>query len=256
MYTYIYDGFVNQKKFDNTLARIETRITDLGLNGKIIRVGLMTSAHDIVYNEIRKGALTIIAVGNNKIFNEALDSIAHSASLSKNVVLGFIPIGKENNEIADLLGIGYEEGAGDILSARRITKLDLGKANNHFFLTQAQIQSEGSKIEIDENYTVELNEPGEILVLNLPILNEKIEREFSNAEDGKLELYIQANKAKKILAITQNLKSQSFINFQSLNIINEKKKLLLDKSLEINTPAKITIANEKINLIVGKGRGF
>jgi len=35
MHVYVYDSFLNQKKYDRILARLETRITDLGLNGKI-----------------------------------------------------------------------------------------------------------------------------------------------------------------------------------------------------------------------------
>ncbi|MCK4553680.1 hypothetical protein KAU19_01815, partial [Candidatus Parcubacteria bacterium] len=64
MHIYIYDSYVNQKKYDKVLARIETRITDLGLNGKISRLGLMKNIPDLVYNELKRGVKTIIAVGN------------------------------------------------------------------------------------------------------------------------------------------------------------------------------------------------
>ncbi len=36
MHVYVYDSFLNQKKYDRILARLETRITDLGLNGKYL----------------------------------------------------------------------------------------------------------------------------------------------------------------------------------------------------------------------------
>lgn len=90
MYIYIYDSFVNHKKYEKVLARIETRITDLGLNGKIVRIGIMTSVHDVVENELRKGANTIIAVGNNGIFSQALNSIAKLTNVGQNVTLGLI----------------------------------------------------------------------------------------------------------------------------------------------------------------------
>ena len=38
MHVYIYDSFLNHKKFEKIIARIETRVTDLGLNGKINRL--------------------------------------------------------------------------------------------------------------------------------------------------------------------------------------------------------------------------
>lgn len=256
MYIYIYDSFVNQKKYDKVLARIETRITDLGLNGKIVRIGLMTSVHDIIDSEIRKGANTIIAVGNNGIFSQALNSIIKLSGYNKNVTLGLIPVDKDNNEIANLLGIGLEESACDILSARRIQTLDLGKANNNYFLTEAQITTSGTKLEIDENYTIETHEPGEFLILNLPTPDLGMEKEISNAEDGKLELLIRTKGAKKIIPIRTDGINHSYFNFQSVNIINEKHKLVLDKYSQIDTPALVTIAKEKINLIVGKGRNF
>jgi hypothetical protein len=50
MHIYIYDSFVNQKKYDSTTAKIETRITDLGLNGKIVRLGIIISVEEVINN--------------------------------------------------------------------------------------------------------------------------------------------------------------------------------------------------------------
>ena len=100
MHIYIYDSFVNQKKYDKILARIETRITDLELNGKISRLGVMKNIPDIVSNELKRGAKTIIAVGNDKTINQVINSLAGSQ-----VPLGIIPIGRENNQISFALGI-------------------------------------------------------------------------------------------------------------------------------------------------------
>ena len=58
MHVYIYDSFLGHKKFDNTLARIETRLTDLGLNGKISRMGAMKNIQSTVSNELKRGAKT------------------------------------------------------------------------------------------------------------------------------------------------------------------------------------------------------
>lgn len=256
MYIYIYDSFVNHKKYEKVLARIETRITDLGLNGKIVRIGIMTSVQDVIESEVRKGSNTIIAVGNNSIFSQALNSISKLTEVNKNVTLGLIPVGKENNEIANLLGIDLEETACDILSARRIQTLDLGKAGNSYFLTQAQIITDSTKLEIDENYTIETHEPGEIFILNLPTPDLGIDKNISSAEDGKLELLIRTAKSKKIIPIRTEGINHSYFNFKSVNIINQKHHLTLDKTLSVDTPALVTIAKEKINLIVGKGRGF
>lgn len=259
MYIYIYDSFVNQKNYDKILARIETRITDLGLSGKIVRMGIMTSVHDVIDSEIKKGAYNIVAVGNNNILSQALNSIAKlsASGHNKNITLGFIPIGQKDNEVAATLGISQEENACNVLSARRIKTLDLGKVNDNYFLTTAKITTEGTKVEIDENYSIEINEDGEVMVINLPMIDSLApENISSNAEDGKLELFINTKKIKKLLSCRPTHPNKSCFSFNTISISNSKHFLKLDECLKIETPVKISIAKEKINLIVGKDRCF
>ena len=106
MHVYIYDDYVNEKKYNNSLAHIETRITDLGLNGKIIRLGVMKNALEAITNEIKRGAKTIIAVGNDKTINKIINAIINyeiSNQIENNTPLGIIPVGEKNNLIANVL---------------------------------------------------------------------------------------------------------------------------------------------------------
>lgn len=259
MNVYIYDSYVNQKRFDSSIIKIETRITDLGLNGKIIRLGVMSSLYNSIENEIKKGAKSIIAVGNNLILNQVINTVAeiNSTNIShKETPVGFIPIGKKNNDIADYLGIGPEEKACNTLSARRIQKLDLGLINDsYYFLTQATITTQNTSLEIDKNYSIEIKEKGEVGVINLPTTTVLPQEINSNAQDNTLELYIKTKNSKKFLPL--GLKTnESFFSFKKLKIINPKHQILVDGIVKIPTPATITIAKEKINLIVGKNRNF
>lgn len=257
MHIYIYDSFVNQKKYESIRAHIETRITDLGLNGKIIRRGIMSSVYDSVENEIKKGAKTIVAVGNNHLLSQVINSIATLSSLSmlgQDIPLGFIPIGKKNNNIAEFLGINSVEEACNILSARRIQKLDLGLANNYYFLSQATITSQGTTIEIDKNYSIEVMELGEIGVINLLVDNKLPSRIKSNAKDGILELSIKTKKLKKFLPLNPLKTKQSIFAFKKLKIINKSQPVMIDNAIKIPAPVEISIAKEKLNIIVGKNR--
>lgn len=259
MHIYIYDSFVNQKKYDNTIGRIETRITDLGLNGKIIRLGVMSSIYDSIENEILKGAKTIIAVGNNSLLNQVINSIARLFSMggiNKSVPVGFIPIGNKNNDIATYLGIDINEQACNTISARRVQKLDLGRINDHYFLTQATITTEGTTVEIDKNYSIEIMEKGEVGVVNLPLNLDLPETIKSTAKDGILELYIKTKHTKKFLPISSGKTNQSVFSFKKLRIMNPKNPVIIDNSIKVPTPVEVTIAKEKINLIVGKSRNF
>lgn len=248
-----------QKKYETTVARIETRITDLGLNGKIIRRGTMNSVFSTIDNEVRKGAKTIIAVGDNNILNQSINAMARVLSQNvnaKNVPLGFIPIGKKNNSISWHLGLGLNEEACDIISARRIKTLDLGMANDFYFLTNASISTEGTTIEIDKNYSIEISEPGNVEVVNLPINSSLPEEINSSANDGVLELCINTTGSRKFLSLAGNNNSPSIFSFKKLLITNKLHPLTLDDSQQVKSPIEIKIASEKINLIVGKNRSF
>lgn len=258
MNVYIYDSYVCHKKYQSRIAKIETRITDLGLNGKIIRLGVMSSVHNSIENEIRKGAKNIIIVGNNNLFAQTINSIAKLQANQKwieTIPLGFIPVGKNNNEIAEFLGIPYEEEACNVIAARRIKKLDLGMINEHYFLTQAIITTKDTIIEIDKNYSINITEPGEIMIINLPMGIELPNEIKSNAQDDTLELFIKTKNSKKLF-LRKKIENKSVFSFKELQVINPKRPMIIDNSLKVNTPVNIKIAKEKINLIVGKGRDF
>lgn len=258
MHVYLYDSFLTDKKFESILARIETRVTDLGLNGKIIRLSTISSIRNTINEEINKGAKTFIAVGNIRILNQVINSMANSFSKNatgKNIPLGFIPVGKNLNEIASNLGIDLEENACDCLAARRIETIDLGLANQDYFLTQAQISTIGTSVEIDTNYSIEIKNNGEIYIINLPNMSlDCITKSLAN--DSTLELVIKSQKKFNFPSFSSKDIESSVFSFEKLIISNPNKKLILDNTIEINTPASISIANEKINLIVGKNRSF
>ncbi|MCK5511086.1 hypothetical protein KAI65_06140 [Candidatus Parcubacteria bacterium] len=259
MYIYIYDNFVNQKKYESILARIETRITDLGLNGKITRLSIMSSLADTMKNELKKGAKTIVIVGDDSTLNKAISVLAGfiaDNSCFKKIPLGFIPINKKNNTIAEYLGLGHNESACDMLSTRRIKTLDLGLVSDNYFLTQANINTKNTIIEIDSTYSIEISEPGEINIINLPIIKSLPKNFDINAQDGALDLFIKTKASKNIFFNKKNSSEQSVFSFKKLNILNKYSPLILDNTLKVKCPATIKLADEKINLIVGKKRLF
>lgn len=257
MHIYIYDNPLSQKKYDKILAKIETKITDLGLNGRIIRLGPMNSVFNAVENEIKKGAKTIVSVGSDNLFSQVLNSVAMLKAkniYNNNLPMGIIPIGKENNDIAHCLGINSEEEACNILSARRIQQLDIGQANYNYFLGQAIISTKNTVMVIDDEYTLESNDEGEIRVINLPIKNKDVPESDVNAVDNQLQLLILSHNNKKIISRKKN--KYNLFRFKKLVILNKNEPVIIDGSFKITTPVEIKIAKEKINLIVGRNRKF
>lgn len=258
MHVYIYDSYVNQKKYDKIVARIETRITDLGLNGKIVRIGMLNSVYDIIHNEVKKGAKTIVVVGNNHILHQAINSLATltNKNIPSNIPLGMIPIGEKENHISKYLGIKNNDDATNIISARRIETIDLGKINDHYFLTQAVVPTIGTTVSIDKDFSIEINDTGEIYIINMPIDIEIPSEINPKTNDDVLELFIKTSKTNKFLTKKKNNHQQSIFSFKELTIINKKFPINIDTSQTISSPAIIKIAKEKINLIVGKNRKF
>ena len=244
MHVYIYDDYLNKNKYNKIINRIEIRLTDLGLNGKIIRLGGIKNIKATIQNEVRLGAKTIIAVGNNQTINKIIGAIIDNniySDFQKNTLLGIIPVG-DDNSIAHSFGIKNEVEACNILLARRVEKIDLGLAGQHYFLNQATIQSLGTTLKIND-YSLEITNRGEVRIINL--LSDPKEKIKSNPHDGQLEVIVRTR---------QN--DESFLTIRKLILTNSEEKLLLDDVIEIATPVEISIMKDKVNIIVGKERLF
>lgn len=244
MHVYIYDDYLSKGKYHKIINRLEIRLTDLGLNGKIIRLGGIKNIKGAIQNEIKLGAKTIIAVGNNQTVNKIIGAIIDTdlyGDFQKKTLLGIIPIGSDNS-IATSFGIKNEAEACNILLARRIEKIDLGLVGKHYFLNQASIQSLGATIEIN-NYSLETRERGEIKIINL--LSGSDTDIKSNPHDGLLDVYIKTRK-----------KDRTCLTAKKLTITSLENKLLIDGVMEVETPADIEIMKDRVNVIVGKNRMF
>jgi diacylglycerol kinase family enzyme len=260
MHVYIYDSFLNKKRYDNTLARVETRLTDLGLNGKIARLGPMKNIKSIVENELKRGAKTIVAVGNDQTVSQVINTMAGAEQIKmpkNSAPLGIIPIGK-NNYISSSLGIELEELSCDILAARRIEKVDLCLANNNFFISNATIPSEGTILEINKTYSIEITGEGEISIINMPTYNKPLPSSAKySPSDGIFELFIKTKTKGGFFKINAGKVGESIFSLKRLTIINSNNyPAILDDVLEVATPVEISILKQKLNVIVGKERSF
>ena len=86
MYVYLYDNFLRQKKFSSTVKAIETRLTDFGIAGKILRLQKFTNPETIIKDEIQRGATAIVIVGNDETFGRVL-----SRAATCDILFGFLP---------------------------------------------------------------------------------------------------------------------------------------------------------------------
>ena len=53
MYVYLYDSSVKQAAFAQILKEVEIQLTDLGLSGKVIRLGNYNDARSVIEYELK-----------------------------------------------------------------------------------------------------------------------------------------------------------------------------------------------------------
>jgi len=65
MYVYLYDNFVRGKKYASVVRAMEISLTDYGIAGKILRLNSYSDVKPIIEDELKRGAKTIVMVGND-----------------------------------------------------------------------------------------------------------------------------------------------------------------------------------------------
>jgi hypothetical protein len=244
MHVYVYDARLDNTKYHPLLAKIETRLTDLGLNGKIVRLNPMHNLERTIRDEFKPDR-TIVLVGGDSLVNSTLSILCNH-----DAVIGIIPIGKDSNTIATSFGIEPEVAACDVLAARRVMNIDLGLANNSAFINQLLVQTDQALIETKNNISLEISSNSTITINNLTSINHT-EEEASIYDDGLLELNISSTLKKPLFGKTKS--SNSFVQSQEF-LINGDFECLLDNCFSVKTPINVSVATKAIKIIVGKKR--
>ncbi|MGB0757604.1 MAG: diacylglycerol/lipid kinase family protein [Patescibacteria group bacterium] len=252
MYFYIYDEFLQEKKYKNALHRIENRLTDLEMKHRITRLSILKNVKEMIEDEIKKGVSTIVAVGDDSTVFKIINVLAHHPD----VTLGIIPVGPNNN-IAKILGIPAEEDACDILSSRIIKKLDLGKINHHHFISEVSIKGKGVAINTDNQFSIKPEPNAQVKIFNF---NFRDPQAVTNPQDGVLEIFIEGKSPtfmKKMISAGES-NDVSLFQFKDAEITTttEPATITIDYNQTLKTPAHVSILPQKLKVIVGKNRMF
>jgi diacylglycerol kinase family enzyme len=245
MHIYIYDSALSQPKYLAPVHEIEARVTDLGLSGRVARLGKLRSLRDIVREELRRMPKTIIAVGDDSLVSQVISLMGGTG-----VALGIIPIG-EKNQIAAGLGVTLANAC-NVLSARRIIAIDLGLVDNRAFVRRAEIFGTKIKMLIDGNYSVEAPE-AKTEVINFLLESEQATGVTKpDAQSGSLYLMITKEKN----SFLKKELERSLVPFRELDIQTDTAEVVLDGLTKINHPRSITIMPNGLQVIVGRERNF
>ena len=182
MYSYFYDAFLQDRKYERDLALLETRLTDLGIMGKITRLALFRDGVEVIRDEIEEGADTIVAVGDDNTLRRAIEAVGDTRT-----VLGYLPMNNKS-VFAELLGIPTGVAACDILSARLVQDIDVGEVNGRRFLHALECEVTDAVASCEDSFTLTVPGKASIAIRNLAFPDDA---GVTDPTDGKLVLVIR-----------------------------------------------------------------
>ncbi|MBI5134870.1 hypothetical protein HZA86_01380 [Candidatus Uhrbacteria bacterium] len=241
MYSYLYDTYLANPRYQRMLAAIETRLNDLEIHGNICRITPLKNLRDVLEQEQSRGSTTIVAVGDDSLVERL---VALLATMNSPVILGIIPVGGESHDIAKLLSIPAGVDACNILSYRMVRILRLGKINNRFFLVNVHCEGKFS-IQCDGAFTVQ---PRENKTLSIRVRNNPYEDTGTVVPALKMTMRIEGRALPALHPGSESV----FSNHRFVIRSKERLDLYIDEHRVIaSSPITIEGSNKKIRVITG-----
>lgn len=262
MYFYLYDSFLQNSKYEKELGRLETRLTDLGIGGKIGKLNILQNAGELIQDAIKKGAQNIVVVGNDRTVSSILQTIAE-----KDAVLGYIPIGDGPFTFADMLGMPRGEAACEIISKRIIEKIDLGIVNGDYFLFYIEAEKNDIVIVSEKGYSIVPTEKNSrVLACNINYIHGlELKKNACSPIDGVLTAIVMQKTEKTFLEkflkkkTNERIEKHTIIPFSRITFKSNlpdynQVSITIDEHKVIKTPAEIIAVPGKLSMIAGRHR--
>ena len=131
MILYIFNPLA--KSSDRLKSKIKSCLVEFGLIGEFVEVVNKEDIRKIVADAIERKVEKIVAIGGDGMINRIVPHI-----LNTNIPLGIIPTG-ETNFLANILGIKDWKKGCTTLTKGRVIELNVGMANDHYFLSSIEI---------------------------------------------------------------------------------------------------------------------
>lgn len=265
MYFYLYDAFVQDKKYAKLLAEIDARLIDLSIQGRTSRLTILNDMRELISDAVKRGVDTVVVLGDDKTVTRAIGAIAEL-----NVTLGVIPIG-DNIAVARYLGIPEGVAACEVLGKRVRERIDIGKAGSNYFAFYLHALSPHVRIlsALREYALTILSDDAEFFVCNF--LPRALEREasyqasFFMPHDGKFEVVVKERARGSLIDRWMRKNGDekceyTILPFTTLRIEADTPerdvRLVLDNDKVIKPPVDVVVLPKKVTVIVGKDRTF
>ncbi|MBI3115512.1 MAG: NAD(+)/NADH kinase [Candidatus Kerfeldbacteria bacterium] len=246
MHFYLVDDFVVSKKFEPELNRVEARLTEIGIHGRMEKLTVLKSVVEVIDEAVRRGADTIVVVGDDRTVSKMVSIVAQHG-----VPFGLIPIGP-HQAIAEFLGIPHGAAAVEILARRVKVQVDLGKVGDRYFLMSLDVPESRYALECDGRYRVSLAAAEPMRVCNLG----RDETGTHDPHDGVLEAVIGAPR-KGFWSFGRAEARESVFPFKKMTITSEQPlAMTLDGQTVVKTPVTVEASSKRLKVIVGRERKF
>lgn len=250
MYYYIYDEFTQDKRYEKELMKIENRLADLGISGKISRLALFRDPTEMIADEVGRGVSTVVAVGNDQTVRKIIDVVADS-----DVVFGLIPLGAPNN-LAKLLGLPEGMAACDILSARSIETIDVGSVNGRRFISGLAVPNFSAEVTYEGKFKIEPKRPGILEIRNLAGQDFSYDS-MANPHDGLFETIIRVGLKKGWRFMKKRKFGESLLTSRRLAIRSKEPiSLFVDGEEMIDKRFDIKMNPQQLQIITSRRRMF
>lgn len=245
MYSYFYDTCLQDRKYERDLALLETRLTDLGITGKITRLALFRDALEVIRDEIDEGVDTLVAVGDDNTFRKVIEAAGDTRT-----VVGFLPMNSKSI-FGELLGIPSGVAACDVLSARLVQEIDVGEVNSRRFLHALEVDVADAVIACEDSYTLTVPGRASLALRNLAFPDEA---GVTDPTDGRLSLIIRQS---RFSFFGRKTELSKFL-FKRLRLFSDRHiNLVVDGGEKIQAKEfEIRVVPGRLRLVTGKGRKF
>ncbi len=254
MYFYFYDKFVQDKQHDATVAAVESRLIELGINGRVEKLSIFKNVQELVRDAVKKGATTVVAVGNDATFTTVANIV-----VNHEVTLGFIPV-VEGSRFAEVLGIPTGAGACDVLSKRLCETIDVGKVRDHYFVGSLRVLNpNGVTLRCDDQYTISTTAATtDVSIMNVGDVLDETPPRMMNCTDGRVDIVIAPVVETGMLhkkKVRQEEK-ETVIPVQRVVVdtVGGSAQLQADHGAMFTTPCEVTVLPKALTLIVGRDR--
>jgi diacylglycerol kinase family enzyme len=246
---YLFDSFLGDRKYRPLVTRIESRLTELLVAGRMERLSVLKSASEMVREATKRGGKTVVAVGNDATVSKVLPAVVATGA-----TLGYIPVG--GSRIATLFGIPSGVAACDLIAKRMLARVDLGRANQTYFLFALEAPATGLVMELPGIAVTPRTADARIAICNVGAYGDAGLDGRCTATDGFLEAVVTRPTRSFSNFFRTKLEADTVLPVTSVKVKcpTDCMPLVADGLTVVKTPVTVEVVPRRLSVIVGKNR--